>query len=190
MDTVGDSMGMEHGPASVLEPVPWPTDRLWAEAQAVLGHSLVRNAVRLAPARRHAEAVAHSLDRLVDLFDQLAPATCAVCPDPCCGHAKVWLDFKDLLFLHLNRKSLPPHQLRCNLHEPCRYLGPMGCRLPRRSRPWICTWYICPLQRRVLEREIPGGVVQADALRRRVKALRHAMESAFLEAVGRGAVAI
>ncbi len=169
------------------ELVPWPTDRLWAEARAALGRSLVRNAARLGPARRHAEAIAHGLDRLADLFDELTPATCAVCPDPCCGHAKVWLDFKDLLFLHLIREPLPPHQLRRNLHEPCRYLGREGCRLTRRSRPWICTWYICPLQRQVLERDIPGGGFQADELRTRIKSLRAAMESAFLDAVGHGA---
>jgi hypothetical protein len=93
-----------------------------------------------------------------------------------------------LLFLHLNREPLPPHQLRRDLHEPCRFVGRRGCRLPRRSRPWICTWYVCPLQGQVLERDIPGGGVQVDGLRTRIKSQRAAMETAFLEAVGRGAV--
>jgi hypothetical protein len=164
--------------------VPWPTDGLWTEAQAAIRHSLVRREARLVPARRQAQSIAHVLDRLADLFDQLAPATCAVCLDPCCRHAKVWLDFTDLLFLHLHGEPLPPHQLRRNLRDPCRYLGRRGCRLPRRSRPWICTWYICPVQREAIERDIPGGGTRIESLRSRVKSRRNAMEKAYLEVLG------
>lgn len=165
-------------------PVPWPTERPWKEAQAALGRSLVLGGARLAPARGHAEAIAHYLRCLADLFEQLAPDTCAVCQDPCCRRANVWLDFKDLLYLHLSRASLPPHQLRRNLHEPCRYLGRRGCRLPRLSRPWICTWYICPAQREVIARDIPGGRARIDGLRTRIKSRRAAMEAAYLDGLG------
>jgi hypothetical protein len=139
---------------------------------------------RLTPARRQADAIVHGLDRLADLFDQLAAATCAVCQDPCCRHAKVWFDFRDLLFLHLHGVPLPPHQLRRHLQDPCRYLGRRGCRLPRGSRPWICTWYICPLQRAAIERDIPGGGIRVDGLRAQVKSRREALERAYLVALG------
>ena len=164
--------------------VPWPTEALWKEAQAAFRRSLGRHAARLAPACRHAEALAHNLDCLADLFDQLAAVTCAVCPQPCCQHAKVWLNWRDLLFIHLNGEILPPRQLRSEQTEPCRYLGPRGCLLPHRSRPWICTWYVCPLLKAALERDIPGGWGQAVALNNRVKTGRAAMEAAFLEAMG------
>lgn len=177
-------MNAENGRSTVVGPVPWPTDHLWAEAQLALRNSLAMGGARLAPAHGHAEAIAHGLDCLADLFDQLAPTTCAVCKDPCCGHAKVWLDFKDLLCLHLNGESLPPHQLRRNPHEPCRYLGRRGCRLPRRARPWICTWYVCPVQREAIERDIPGGWSRAEGLRTRIKSRRAAMEAAYLDALG------
>jgi hypothetical protein len=32
-----------------------------------------------------------------------------------------------------------------------RYWKPKGCVLPRMSRPWICTWYLCPTQKAILE---------------------------------------
>jgi len=168
------------GPA----PVPWPTEGLWAEAQAALRRSLAVGRTRLAPARGHAEAIAHYRDCLDNLFDHLTPATCGICRDPCCRQAKVWLDFTDLLFLHLNRELLPPHQLRRNPHEACRFLGPQGCSLPHRSRPWICSWYICPDLYRAIARDIPGGGVQVDGLRTRIKSLRTAMETAYLRALG------
>ena len=177
-------MKTESGPVSAVAPVPWATENLWAEAQTALGRSLAVNAAGLAPARRQAEAIVHSLDCLADMFDQLAPTSCEVCQDPCCRHAKVWFDFKDLLFLHLSREHLPPHQLRRSIHEPCRYLGRFGCRLPHRSRPWICTWYICPVQQEAIGREIPGGGVRIETLRSRVKSRRDAMEKAYIEVLG------
>ena len=61
--------------------------------------------------------------------------------------ARVWLDFPDLLFMHLSGQALPLGQLRAQRSEACAYLGPKGCRLPRLSRPWVCTWYLCPEQK-------------------------------------------
>ena len=174
----------ESGPATARAPVPWATEALWAEAQNALAHSLAANGARLAPARRQAAAIAHHRRCLAALFDEVTAVTCAVCATPCCQHAKVWLDFKDLLLLHLNGVPLPPHQLREDLNASCRYLGPHGCRLPHPSRPWICDWYICPDLHRAIARDIPGGLVQVDGLRARVKAGREAMEKAYLEALG------
>lgn len=179
-------MKTESGPVSAVAPVPWPTETLWAEAQATLRHSLAMNAARLAPARRLAAAIAHHRACLAALFDAVAEITCAVCTTPCCQHAKVWLDFTDLLFLHLNRVPLPPRQLRGDLNAPCRFLGPQGCRLPHQTRPWICDWYICPDLQRAIARDIPGGWVQVERIRARVKSRRDAMEAAYLKVVAYG----
>jgi hypothetical protein len=170
--------------AALARPVPWSSDQQWRAAQGAFRAALALPADRLARARKHAEAIAHHLDNLADLFDQVAAVSCAVCPEPCCRRAKVWLTFQDLLFLHLHDEPLPPRQLRGGLHEPCRYLGARGCRLPRRSRPWICAWYICPALGRALVRDVPGGRAQATAWQTRIKMRRDAMETAFLEALG------
>lgn len=164
--------------------VPWSTTALWRDIQAAFRGSLDRGTACMAEAREHAATIAHERDRLADLFDQTAAATCAGCPDPCCRHAKVWLDFNDLLFIHLNGEMLPARQLRRDLRDPCRYLGPRGCTLPQRSRPWICLWYVCPVLRQDLARGVPGGLVQAVAVQNRVKALRGAMEASFITALG------
>jgi len=138
----------------------------------------------MAAARRSADRLAHQLGLLDDWFEDLAATTCKGCPNPCCDHAKVWLDFEDLLFIHLHDEILPPHQLRRNLHERCRFLGLHGCTLPRLSRPWICTWYICPTQCQALERDVPGRMAQITAVLPRVKSLRQEMERHFLTALG------
>lgn len=162
----------------------WSSPSLWNEAQEAFRLSLDRPTKRLDAARRQAAAIAHQFDLLSDWFDDLAVGTCRVCPDPCCRHAMVWLDFRDLLFIHLQGEFLPPQQLRRDRREPCRYLGYRGCSLPRHSRPWICTWYICPLQRQALMREIPFGLLHITAAGVRIKARRAAMEAAFLTALG------
>ena len=184
MDGGGHSLTAENGWLPSVTPVPWPTDSLWTQAQTALRRSLAANGTRMAPARRQAAAIAHDRGCLAALFEEVAAITCAVCATPCCLHAKVWFDFKDLLFLHLNRKPLPPHQLRRNLRGSCRYLESRGCHLPHQARPWICSWYICPDLQGAITRDVPGGWVLVDGLRERVKARRDAMEKAYLEALG------
>jgi hypothetical protein len=177
-------MGVDalRGPAEAA--IPWATDAQWQEVHAAFKVSLGRWPSRMEQARFQAAAIAHHLDRLADFFAQLASVTCAVCPAPCCRHATVWLDFQDLLFLHLHGEPLPSHQLRRNLHAPCRYLGARGCRLPHRSRPWICSWYICPDLRRAIAQNVPGGGVQTAAWQTRIKSRRDAMEAAYFDALG------
>jgi len=185
-------MGLRSGTSSEHErflergdvSVPWSTEALWHAAQGAFRCSLSQGPVRMAAARRSADRLAHQLSLLGDWFEDLAAATCKGCPDPCCNHAKVWLDFQDLLFIHLHHETLPPHQLRRNLHERCRFMELHGCSLPRSSRPWICTWYICPTQRQALARDVPGGMVQITAMMTRVKFLREEMEQRFLTALG------
>ena len=52
------------------------------------------------------------------------------------------------------------------------------------TRPWICDGYIGPDLQRAIVRDIPGGGVQVDRLRARVKSRRDAMEKAYLDVLG------
>ena len=86
----------------------------------------------------------------------------------------------DLIFLHLTRQQVHPHQPRPAPGRACAYLTPKGCRLPRLSRPWLCTWYICPAQTLRLSRE-SRGTLEGKILE--IKALRREMEAAYIRAV-------
>jgi hypothetical protein len=57
-----------------------------------------------------------------------------------------WYDLRDLIFLQFNRLSIPLSQTISDIKETCCYLSHKGCTLPRITRPWICTWYLCPAQ--------------------------------------------
>jgi hypothetical protein len=80
------------------------------------------------------------------MLDDLCLETCPRCPDPCCLKASPWFDFRDLIFLHLHALAIPPGQTIKTMASTCRYSSKNGCTLDRISRPWICTWYLCPVQ--------------------------------------------
>jgi hypothetical protein len=126
--------------------IPWATPQAWRAAnQAVEFHQrLYHREFEVAAAL--AQKLKLCLKSINSALDELCIDSCPWCPEPCCLKASVCFDFKDLLFLHFNNQPIPPAQPKANLGMPCRYLGPKGCRLPRLTRPWICTWYLCPTQ--------------------------------------------
>jgi hypothetical protein len=109
--------------------------------------------------------------------------TCPWCPDHCCLTAKVWFDFKDLLFLHLNGHQIPPAQLLSNLKETCAYWRPNGCKLPRIARPWVCTWYLCPTQTANLLQKPKSVRHNFSRAIQDIKTARKKMESEFIRIV-------
>jgi hypothetical protein len=157
----------------------------WQECQLSLQKTLTASRSDLGEALALAARIAHRYELAGDLFEEITENTCAVCPYPCCLDARVWLDFKDLLLLHLNAQPPPPAQLRQEWRESCRYLTDQGCVLPRMARPWVCTWYVCRDQRRVLQREIPGGPERIGRWWPEIAILRNRMEKAFVTAARR-----
>ena len=168
------------GPDRPEGEIPWASSSAWREGRLSLTMTIAAAGADLDPARAMASRIVHRYDLAGDLFDTLSGESCGVCRRPCCRDARVWLDFKDLLLIHLSGQSPPPAQLRCNRQERCRYLTSQGCTLPRGVRPWVCTWYICPAQRRMLLRDIPGGPVRLARWWQEIASLREAMEAAFL----------
>jgi hypothetical protein len=162
--------------------IPWNTPALWREANASLAHVLHHNRHTMGESRRLARQLQEQLTALFPLMEELCRTTCPICRDVCCRHACVWIDFRDLLFLHLAGLPVPDGQLLGVRGERCRFGGPDGCRLDRIRRPFICTWYLCPAQTRRL-REDPEEMRRMTECLRRIKHLRREMETSFVRAV-------
>lgn len=160
----------------------WGSTDAWREANETLSYLIQRHRRGLNRAIAYAEAIRCELVPVFTVLDTLCVRSCPWCPDPCCQVAKIWIDFKDLLFLHLTGGPVPPAPLLAELTDICRYLGPRGCLLDRISRPWICTWYLCPTQQRVIQRgrEDAGMIERAFAA---IKDGRKKMESEFIHVV-------
>jgi hypothetical protein len=65
--------------------------------------------------------------------------------------------------------------------EVCCYRHPRGCRLARISRPWICTWYLCPAQTSRIRRP---PVIEYHGLEdeiRGIQAARRRLKGVFLD---------
>ena len=167
---------------SLSQPV-WTTPPAWTQANRTLGFLCRKHETGLGRAGQQARRIETALEALFPLIETLCAFTCPSCRDSCCERAKVWLNFQDLLFLHLIQGTLPLHQLRQGLKEPCRFLGDRGCTLPRISRPWICTWYLCPSQTNLLRNMPLLEQTRFQEAVREVKAGRRRMEEEFVRVV-------
>ena len=161
----------------------WGAEDTWKTANRNFEYLIRRHGPNMNRAVGLAREIQVLLEANFLLLDNLCALTCPWCPDPCCLTAKVWIDFKDLLFLHLNGYGIPAAQLLTDLKETCRYWGPRGCRLPRIARPWVCTWYLCPTQKANF-RQKPKSV-QYKFIRtvQAIKTCRKEMESEFIRIV-------
>ena len=156
----------------------WQNDRLWQAAVATLRYLIHRHRHQLGGVKACAMRVETLVRRLEPAFDMLGREICTECTAPCCLTADVYYDFRDLLFLLLTGQAMPPEQPKHQQAGVCRYLGPEGCRIPRLERPWICTWYVCAKQKRLMKvhPEIDGGhlpsvIAQIGRLRKQTEAL-------------------
>ena len=155
----------------------------WVSSNQELDRLISYHREDIKPAARIATVIHHELEAIFPLLDKVCRRTCPWCPDPCCIVTKVWYDFIDLVFLHLIEVPLPPGPLAYQLEEPCRYLSPRGCKLPRLIRPWGCIQYICPTQRRNLHRRKPDDEAKLDLTLDKIRNKRYQLETAFQHAM-------
>ena len=157
---------------------PWRKEGLWQAANQTLAYLIHYRHNHLAVAGELAGRITSFMTSIDGLLDRLGEKTCVRCASPCCLIADVAYDFRDLLFIHLTGQKIPSGQPRQKNNEVCRYLGSHGCRIPRRQRPWICTWYICPVQKTFLKehpgnngRSLQSAIVQIGGLRKQNESL-------------------
>jgi hypothetical protein len=162
---------------------PLGSSAQWKEAHQSLSYHLCGSSNVWNKALVVAELLETRHKALFPILDELCINTCPRCPEPCCLTAKIWFDFKDLLYLHLARKPVPLNAPLAALDDTCRYSGHKGCMLPRSSRPWICTWYLCPVQTAILRKRDSRQYDAFNRIVREIKCLRQALEEEFIKVV-------
>jgi hypothetical protein len=75
------------------------------------------------------------------------------CKDPCCTGRSIFYNYADILYLLALGQYTPPGQTRATESNPCRYLTPSGCQLPRIYRPYVCVWFLCDDQINLFNQE-------------------------------------
>jgi len=162
---------------------PWGSKVKWKIVNRDLDYLIYRHYDVLKDAVMLARDLQVRMVSIFSLLDDLCWVTCPWCPEPCCLAARAWIDFKDLLFLHLAGHPVPPEQLLSDFKESCRYWSPRGCMLPRISRPWVCTWHLCPTQKVNLRRKAPSVQEKMRHAVQRITAGRKVMETEFIRIV-------
>lgn len=164
----------------VIEIPPWGEVSIWDEV-----NGSIKNLIRI---HKHSLGMVYSVayeikEDLLSLFplqDEILKETCINCDSPCCGTATVWLDFCDLVFIHLTEQVVPEYQLIEKQSDICRYFSDNGCIIPRLSRPWVCTLYLCPPQMALL-RGMGGAVKRKnDMIIQSIKLKRKKLEQLFI----------
>lgn len=130
---------------------PWSTRAEWLAANEAMAAAVGIRSRRFGILRDIAEQIRRRVNLLDPMLDALCTDTCPGCVDKCCERATVWYDFKDLLGFHLGTAPVPATQPALSSERPCPFLEASGCALSRIERPFICTWFLCAAQKRVLE---------------------------------------
>ncbi len=151
----------------------------WKEANLSVKHHLNLYKNRISGLKNCASELKYQYESIIPILDDLCQKTCGFCPDTCCLNAKVWFDLKDILFIHLTDQKIPGNQLIKAPDEKCSYIGYKGCTLPRISRAFTCTLYICHTQLQVLRQENGREALLKEALDK-IKVLRNQLESEFI----------
>ncbi|MDL2274552.1 hypothetical protein LJC22_00305 [Desulfosarcina sp. OttesenSCG-928-G10] len=134
-----------------IPPIPWHTPALWQAANAGVRQSMARHHHHSGPAIDAAKAIQRDFSAIFPTLNALCNATCPSCTAICCQKARIWADFKDLVFYHLAGITPPDQQPVSHPGDRCRYSTASGCRLERLQRPFVCTWYLCPAQTALLK---------------------------------------
>jgi hypothetical protein len=135
--------------------IPWEEPSRWLEAQWALDRLARQHRRALGNTHRRAADLRRKLYELFPVMEALGRETCTCCARPCCRTARVWYDFRDLLLYRLTGVPLPACQPASCDRGGCRFLTSTGCSVERGVRPWICTWYLCPVQKRALSETGP-----------------------------------
>ena len=139
------------------EPPYWTSEESWQAVNQSLFKLVNDPALKgMENLKASAMAMAEEMNKLDKLMENLCQRTCPDCLGVCCLAKNIYYDFSDLLYIHLSQDKAPRRQTRKGLDEPCCYLTPRGCSIPRNRRPFICSWFICSDQEEIISRMLWG----------------------------------
>jgi hypothetical protein len=163
--------------------IPWAAKEVWSQVVLSLGKTITAMGEKTAGIRRQAEQIFQGYGELDTVLERVCLESCPTCTDVCCTRATVWYDLSDLLVIYLNTGTLPRRQIYRKPDHSCCNLTPAGCRLTRSDRPFICTWYICPDQQKILFRQANRSRKELAVFRtvNAIKAARKELQQAYID---------
>lgn len=162
--------------------MPWQDPCTWQEVRLFFDTVKRHSSSNFESIACRATALHRLYEDLSRPMEALCAATCITCEEVCCRKATIWYDFKDLVCAAFALGNLPRAQITRTPDGAgglnCIHLSSSGCGLVRTERPFVCTWYLCPAQKKRLDTPENGNGEIPDTLLR-MKQMRNEMEYLF-----------
>lgn len=113
------------------------------EFAAEAGAYFMRYGTHLRDVTRLAGAVSCLIEGISPFIQRHTEMVCPTCESVCCVNRHGYHEPFDLLLLAATGRESPLYETGREDTASCQFLGEAGCRLPRSSRPYRCTWYFC-----------------------------------------------
>ncbi|MDC3237286.1 hypothetical protein OAT93_00985 [bacterium] len=168
--------------------IPWQTDEEWNQVLLSLQAIESKGKKRLTKLFGTAKKIQKNFEMMSESMEKLCSYTCINCEDICCLRATIWFDFKDLLYIYFATGRFPESQIKKvplkNKIRACNFFTKKGCILPRIERPFVCTWYLCPAQKKHLAYYDPKHLLYFERTLLDIKDLRNKIETEFITLSG------
>lgn len=158
---------------NTISQIPWIHGYDWVQVSTSIAKTIAAmDDGQIKPLKKIVEQIGLEYDSINDELELVCKKTCVSCLEVCCMHATVWYDLRDLIYLYLDKQTLPQHQIQRLGNGPCCELTSKGCMIDRSRRPFICTWYICSSQKEVVSQfpQISKGIKTIQQLRKQLEA--------------------
>ena len=125
-------------------------------------------------------SIERMLSEVVELQKDYVALICPKCLGPCCAKVNFLFCEKDILFFKLSgRRSR--WRREASKKKGCRFLGPDGCILDPKSRPFTCHRYICPDLEKEIKKQQPDLCIALEKKFKAIDELRSQMWAVYLE---------
>lgn len=123
--------------------ISWRNPEQWDSAIRLLSVCFRADTPELAAARQAAERIRTLIDAVDPFIQDQTREICPHCTSVCCIDRHGAFDLHDLVYAFCLCLPVPRYERHRQETDPCQFLAPSGCRLPRHERPFRCTWYFC-----------------------------------------------
>ncbi|CCK78933.1 hypothetical protein [Desulfobacula toluolica] len=164
--------------------IPWSSNDEWSQVFIFIKKIDKLYGGKLEIVSDMAIKIQQKFEKISESIDMVCSQTCVQCKDICCLRATIWYDLKDLLYIYFARKTFPESQIskkmQKNKRKSCCWFSEKGCTLSRLDRPFVCTWYFCPVQKKYLARYHHELKQTFDQALMEIKILRNKIEEDFI----------
>ncbi len=128
---------------SIAWDISWRDTAQWDAAIQELSGFFRSGSHKCNAARVAAERVRDLIDAVDPFIQQQTAVICPGCVNVCCIDRHGSFDLHDLVYAFSLNLPIPRYERHRGETDPCQFLNPTGCRLPRHERPFRCTWHFC-----------------------------------------------